>query len=56
MLAGDIKLSTPHSVSYVDLNGDCLSDLFLTQIIDNQVYFSVLLSNGDSDTPYCLVY
>ena len=24
------KLSTPHSVSMIDLDGDCMSDLFLT--------------------------
>jgi hypothetical protein len=24
------KLTTPHSASLIDLDGDCLSDLFLT--------------------------
>jgi hypothetical protein len=26
------KLSIPHSVSLIDLDGDCLSDLFLTVV------------------------
>lgn len=26
------KLSTPHSVSMVDFDGDCLSDLFMTVV------------------------
>jgi hypothetical protein len=28
--AGKRKLSTPHSTSLIDFDGDCLSDLFLT--------------------------
>ena len=27
---GKRKLSTPHSTSMIDIDGDCMSDLFLT--------------------------
>lgn len=33
--SGKRRLSTPHSTSLIDLDGDCLSDLFLT-VTDQQ--------------------
>ena len=47
-------LSEPHSAASIDLNGDCLSDLFLT-VCDSQGnrYFQVLLNAKNGN--YCLV-
>ena len=39
-----ILFSTPHSIGFVDLNKDCLADLFLTVDRDGALYFEVWLS------------
>ena len=42
---GKQKLSTPHSASLVDFDGDCLSDLFLT-VVDQttgKTYYDIYL-------------
>lgn len=39
---GEILLSTPDSLSFVDLNNDCVADLFLTTLnAENELYFEV---------------
>lgn len=50
-----LPLSSPHSTAFVDLNGDCLADLFLT-VVDplGTLFFQVWL-NGKNQK-YCLVY
>jgi len=38
------RLSNPHSVSYIDLDGDCKPDLLLTRVDEtNTPYFEVYL-------------
>lgn len=47
-------LSNPHSVAFVDLNRDCLADLFLTTLNNNgEVYFEVWLNMKNGE--YCVV-
>lgn len=46
------KLSIPHSVSLIDIDGDCLSDLFLT-VVDLQTgktYFEIYLRREKTET------
>ncbi|KAF9357346.1 hypothetical protein BGX26_003894 [Mortierella sp. AD094] len=40
-------LSDPHSSAFVDLNGDCLADIFLTCYDDNQYSYVVYVNNKD---------
>lgn len=40
----NLQVSYPHSLAFVDLNKDCLADLFLTVIKDNSLYFEVWLN------------
>mmetsp|Transcript_24120 Transcript_24120/g.42820 ORF Transcript_24120/g.42820 Transcript_24120/m.42820 type:complete len:182 (-) Transcript_24120:1163-1708(-) len=48
-------LSEPHSVAYIDLNKDCIADLFLTTVDEaGKVYFEVFLNNHDGG--FCRVY
>ena len=44
-LAGQRKLSIPHTVAQIDFDGDCLSDLFLTMIDTNtgRTYYEIYL-------------
>ncbi|OMJ93962.1 hypothetical protein SteCoe_3024 [Stentor coeruleus] len=42
-----LQVSYPHSIAFVDLNKDCLADLFLTVIKDNNLYFEVWLNAKD---------
>lgn len=50
-----LPLSIPHSVAFVDLNKDCVADLFLTtQDSSGNLMFEVLLNNHDGG--YCRVY
>lgn len=50
----DRKLSSPHSISFVDLNKDCWADLFLTtQDEAGKVYFEVWLNMRSGN--YCIV-
>jgi len=39
------SLTTPHSVSMIDFDGDCLSDLFLTveDESSNKLYYEIYL-------------
>lgn len=47
--------SVPHSNAFVDLNGDCAADLFLTSVDDqSNLYFEIWLRNP-SDSKFCLV-
>lgn len=47
-------LSTPHSVAFVDLNGDCLADMFLTTVnSEGEVFFEVWLNMKNGE--YCVV-
>ena len=49
-----LPLSEPHSAAAIDLNGDCLSDLFLTVVdAEGNLYFQVWLNAKNSK--YCLV-
>jgi hypothetical protein len=36
-------ISTPHSNSYLDLNGDCMPDIFLTKVdsLTKEPYFQI---------------
>lgn len=45
--------SYPHSVGFVDLNKDCLSDLFMTVEYSGQTYFEIWLNAKDGT--YCKV-
>lgn len=48
-------LSEPHSAAAIDLNGDCLADLFLTVgDLEGNTYFQVWLNAKNSK--YCLVF
>jgi integrin alpha FG-GAP repeat containing protein 1 len=47
-------LSDPHSVAFVDLNRDCLADIFLTTVNSSgEVYFEVWLNMKNGE--YCVV-
>jgi len=49
-----LPLSEPHSAASIDLNGDCLADLFLTVVDpEGNLYFQVWLNAKNSK--YCLV-
>ena len=49
------KLSFPNYNSFIDLNGDCRSDLFLmSESDDGDTYFETWISQSDSNT-FCLV-
>ncbi len=53
-----LPLRSPHSSSYLDLNGDCLSDLFI-QSHDpdlNHTYFEIWIRDDDNGPKYCLKY
>jgi len=44
-------LSRPHSTSFIDLNGDCMADLFVTSASDNQKYHEIWIKKQSG---YCL--
>jgi len=47
--------SNPHSNSFIDFNGDCAADLFLTSLDpNNKVNFEIYLRNP-ADSKFCLV-
>ena len=47
-------LSAPHSVAFVDLNRDCLADMFLTTVnSEGEVHFEVWLNMKNGE--YCVV-
>lgn len=51
-------ISTPHSNTYVDLNGDCIPDIFLTRIDKNtqELYYEVYTQKlVNKKHKYCLV-
>lgn len=39
----DATLSKPHSLSMIDLDGDCISDLFLTVKDGTKTYYEIYL-------------
>lgn len=59
MQVGNLSpLSNPHSSAFVDLNGDCRSDLFFTSEDDKQKYFEVWVQtakNPKHTYTYCLI-
>ena len=54
------SISSPHSNSFVDLNGDCIPDIFLTRIDEKtgeiyyEIYIQKLLSK-EKKSMYCLI-
>jgi len=47
--------ATPHSNAFIDFNGDCAADLFITSVDENnQVNFEIWLRNPE-DSKFCLV-
>jgi len=47
--------ATPHSNAFIDFNGDCAADLFITSVdTNNQVHFEIWLRNPE-DSKFCLV-
>jgi len=49
------KFAAPHSNAFIDFNGDCASDLFITSVDENnQLYFEIWLRNP-ADYKFCLV-
>lgn len=56
--SGDDQISSPHSNTFVDLNGDCLQDIFLTRIEQSsgQLYYEVYIQKlVENKSKYCLV-
>jgi integrin alpha FG-GAP repeat containing protein 1 len=52
----DSKLSTPHSSTYIDLDGDCMPDLFLTRQKGTEFSFEIYISKRhEKQQRYCLV-
>ena len=39
-----ITMSAPHSIGFVDINKDCIADIFLTVLINDALYFEVWLN------------
>lgn len=55
---GEDEISSPHSNSFVDLNGDCIPDIFLTRIEQStgQLYYEVYIQKlMKKQSKYCLV-
>ena len=49
----EITFAYPHSVAFVDLNKDCLADLFMTVVYSGKTYFEIWLNAKDGT--YCKV-
>ena len=50
-------LANPHSSAFLDLNGDCTSDIFIISEENGKTYFEIWIKNKKEDDPkYCLVY
>jgi len=50
------QLSVPHSSSYIDLDGDCMPDIFLTRGTGNNVRFEIYIQKRfEKEQRYCLV-
>lgn len=55
---GRDEISSPHSNTFVDLNGDCVPDIFLTRIDQStgEVYYELYIQKlVDKQSKYCLV-
>ena len=55
---GEDEISSPHSNTFVDLNGDCIPDIFLTRIEQStgQLYYEVYIQKlMKKQSKYCLV-
>ena len=49
-------ISVPHSNSYLDLDGDCMPDIFLTKESANGTfYFEIYVQRQGANQRYCLV-
>ena len=48
----DRPISNPHYNAFVDLNQDCMADLFITSAKDGQIYFEIYLK--DKNKKLCL--
>ena len=54
----DVGLSIPHSTAYLDLDGDCMPDLFLTKTdpVSSETIYEIYIQRvSEGKQRYCLV-
>jgi hypothetical protein len=55
----ELAFSTPHYNSFVDLDGDCRADLFITSLKDDKIFFEYWINKNEKDQEtkgsFCLI-